>query len=243
MYMIKGTRRSYKPLRRSCPKSSDLFRVLLLFLFILIHSGGSGCLSGPALSQERSFKAGGAAGLNTSQISGDNLRGFHQFGLAGGLFVARPLSDQVTLELQFLFSQKGSRKTPNPEKGDYKLYNLRVNYIDLPLILGYEFSSFELFGGPLVGVQVGDVTEETQNGTIPNANRPGFEPLDIGAHAGLGYELTEQLHFDLRFSNSILPARKFTGETVNNKGTGQYLNRGQYHTVVSFLVKYRLLGK
>ncbi|MFB6257838.1 MAG: porin family protein [Flavobacteriales bacterium] len=237
----------YRPLRRSC-KLPELFRVLFLFVFFLLfHSeGGKRCstpFSGSLLAQDRSFKAGFAAGLNTSQISGDDLSGFHQFGLAGGLFVSRPVSDKVTLELQFLFSQKGSRKTPNPKKGDYSFYNLRVNYVDLPLMLGYNFGSFELFGGPLIGAKVGGVTEETENGSIPDADRPDFEPFDVGVHAGIGYKLMEQLHFDLRLSNSILPARKFTGGTVNNKGTGQYLNRGQYHTVVSFLVKYRVLGR
>jgi hypothetical protein len=194
------------------------------------------------MGQDRSFEAGAAAGLNTSQISGDNLSGFHQFGLTGGLFVARPLSDNWDLELQFLFSQKGSRKTQNPEKGRYTFYNLRVNYIDMPLLLGYRFESFEVFAGPTFGVRVGDVTEENQNGSIPSGGRPSFKDRDVAVNLGLGYSLVENLTFDLRFSNSILPAREFTGGTRNNKGTGQYLNQGQYHTLVTFLVKYRILG-
>ncbi len=194
------------------------------------------------MGQDRSFEAGAAAGLNTSQISGDDLSGFHQFGIGAGLFVARPISDKVELELQFLFSQKGSRKTPNPEKGDHTLYNLRVNYVDMPLLIGYRLQDFLFFGGPLVGARVGEVTEKDQNGSIPQAGRPSFKAYDVGVHAGMEYALSERWNFQLRFSNSILPAREFTGSTVNNRGTGQHLNRGQYHTVVTFLVKYRLLG-
>ncbi|MFB6258471.1 MAG: porin family protein [Flavobacteriales bacterium] len=192
-------------------------------------------------TQDRSFEAGAAAGLNSSQISGDNLSGFHQFGLAGGLFVRRPLSERVGLELQMLYSQKGSRKTPNPKKGDYSSYNLRVNYIDMPLLVSYELEGFRAFAGPLIGARVGDVKEEDHNGAIDKAGRPSFKPYDIGVHIGLGYRLKKKLIFELRFSNSIVPARKHTGNTTGSTGTGRYFNRGQYHTVVSFLVKYRFI--
>lgn len=198
-------------------------------------------LARPVHGQEYAFEAGAAAGLNTSQISGDNLSGFHQFGLATGLFVARPLSEKSELDLQILFSQKGSRKTPNAEKGDYTSYNLRVNYIDLPLSFHYELADLDLFGGPYLGARVGSSKESDHNGPIESAGRPGFEPYDIGVQGGLSYRWTEKLAMDLRFSNSVLAAREHTGNSTANRGTAGYLNRGQYHTVVSFLVKYRIL--
>lgn len=211
-----------------------LFRPLSFLLFLIF-------LSLPALSQKYAFEAGAAAGLNTSQVSGDNLSGFHQFGLGTGLFVVRPITESSELEMQFLFSQKGSRKTPDPDRGDYTSYNLRVNYIDIPLSYRYELSDFNLFGGVLFGARVGSAKESNHNGSIESAGRPDFEPYDIGVQAGLSYLLRDDLRFDLRFSNSILPARKHTGNTLSSPGTAGYLNRGQYHTVVSFLVKYRIL--
>lgn len=248
MFMIKGTKRFYRPLRRSCPKAFRFLRKTLFFLFfLLVHAdgrdGSSSFCFPTAAGQERSFEAGVAGGLNTSQISGDDLRGFHQFGAAGGLFVARPVSDRIALELQFLFSQKGSRKAPDPEKGDYTSYNLRVDYIDMPFLVKYRMEGFDLFAGALLGAKVGNAQEEDHNGPISNAGRPDFEAFDLGIHGGATYYLNSSFTLDLRFSNSVLPARKFTGGTVNNRGTGQYLNRGQYHTVVTFLVKYRILGQ
>lgn len=219
--------------RSSGRSSRDSFVLLLLVLLTPLF----------ASSQESTFDAGVVAGLNTSQISGDDLSGFHQFGLNGGLFVSSDVSDNVSLELQMAFSQKGSRKTPNPEVGNYRSYNLRVNYIDLPLMLRYSFEGFGLFAGPLFGAQIGQVKEEDQNGKILQAGRPGFKPYDLGVHLGLGYRFGEKFSMDLRFSNSVLAARKFAGGTTNSRGTGQYLNRGQYHTLVTFLLKYRFLGE
>lgn len=209
---------------------------LLLFPFFLL----------PFLSfaQDEPFGAGVAAGVNTSQVSGDDLSGFHQFGLSGGFFVSRAISENTSLELQMLYSQKGSRKTPDPESGDHTSYNLRVNYIDLPLLLDYRTESgIDLFGGPLVGVRVGEVTEEDHNGEFPGSNRPSFNPYDVGVHLGLGYYFNDNFTMDLRFSNSVLSARDHTGNSQSAQGTARRLNRGQYHTVVTFLMKYRLLGK
>ncbi len=141
------------------------------------------------------------------------------------------------------FSQKGSRKTPDPETKDYTSYHLRVNYIDVPLMLRYSLEGFGLFAGPLFGAQIGKVKEEDHNGKILQAGRPGFEPYDVEVLVGLGYRFGEKFSLDLRFSNSVMPARKFTGGTTNSRGTGQYLNRGQYHTLMTFLLKYRILGQ
>lgn len=213
-----------------------LDRGVFLILFLLFFAPFSSKAQLP-------FEAGVAGGVNTTQISGDDLSGFHQFGIAGGLFVSRGISEDMDLELQMLYSQKGSRKTPNPEEGDFTSYNLRVNYIDMPILLRYRLEGFEFFGGPLVGARVGSVTEEDQNGSIPDAGRPAFKPYDIGVHLGLDYRLTEAFTMDLRFSNSFLPARDHTGGSTNAQNTGRYLNRGQYHTMVTFLVKYRILGE
>lgn len=194
-------------------------------------------------SQDTPFNAGVSAGINTSQISGDDLFGFHQFGVSGGLFISRDVGDGWGLELQMLYSPKGSRKTPNPEEGDHTLYKLRVHYIDVPLFLKYSLENLDIFAGPQISPRIGSAREEDHNGEFPDAGRPDFEPYDFSVHAGLGYHLSESFSMDLRFSNSILPARKHTGNSTNAPGTGDYLNRGQYHTVVSFLLKYRILGQ
>lgn len=62
-----------------------------------------------AFSQEARFGAAFVAGLNMSQIQGDNLAGYHKAGLTAGIRGITYLNDLWNLNIELLYTQKGSR--------------------------------------------------------------------------------------------------------------------------------------
>lgn len=78
---------------------------LILFFFFITQN-----LSG------QNFNAGIVAGVSTTQVSGDNLAGFHKAGLILGGFVKRDINDQMQLQIEMTYTQKGS---VNQKKTNY----------------------------------------------------------------------------------------------------------------------------
>jgi len=54
------------------------------------------------------FKGSAVFGLNLAQIDGDNLAGFNKLGLTGGVKLGYPIQDNIDINLEMLYSQRGS---------------------------------------------------------------------------------------------------------------------------------------
>ena len=52
----------------------------------------------------QNFNAGVISGISTTQVSGDNLAGFHKAGLILGGFVSRNINSQMQLQIEKRFS-------------------------------------------------------------------------------------------------------------------------------------------
>ena len=91
----------------------------------------------PLFSQQ--FKAGALAGIATTQVDGDTYAGYNKAGLLAGGFVTHKFSPEskwsASFEIRYI--QKGSRKVPHPDKGDFADYKLKLNYAEVPLLLKY----------------------------------------------------------------------------------------------------------
>lgn len=199
----------------------NIYKLAILSSFIL--------LSLTAKSQD--FKTGFSLGVNTSQISGDNLSGFRQFGFYLGGFAKYELDKDKSLQFEIIFTQKGSRKLADPEEGDFTFYNLRVNYAEVPLL--YRFGVHEnivLEVGPYVSALL-SFNEEDENGTFTDLRE--FNRVDVGALFGVSYYFTERLDVNVRFTNSLIPVRSHLS------GSQFRLNRGQYHTAIAFCIQYQ----
>ncbi len=98
------------------------------------------------------FGASVVAGLNASQVDGDKLAGYHKLGLNLGLKSSVYLSDRFDLNIEFLYSERGSI---NP-KG---IEQIKLQYIELPVLLNYMdwlsddemYYRLQFYGGVSVG--------------------------------------------------------------------------------------------
>lgn len=180
-------------------------------------------------SQQR-FKAGLTAGLSTSQVSGDDLGGFHKLGIIAGPSVTAQIKENFWLRMEMVYINKGSRKTPRADEGNV-WYHLRLNYIEVPVLMRFKLRKFYYEFGPSLGVLVKSV-EENHLGILP-FNRP-FNSTEIGFVASIGIDIRERMNFSWRFGNSIIPIRKHVANATFR------LNRGQYNTAFCLMLQYNL---
>jgi len=178
------------------------------------------------------FYGGIKGGLCGSQVSGDRLSGFDKFGLNGGLYAGFNINDKTRLQMEMLYVQKGSRQNAKPDKGIYSSYLLRLNYIELPIILVWRGNSyFEIEAGASYGTLMRNTEVEwDENGLMPGL-KP-FRKYEIAAQLGFNYILNENIRIQFRLNNSILPVREHAG------GATYRLNLGQYNTVLMLGMNY-----
>lgn len=204
------------------------FRHILLAAITLILSSG--------LHAQR-FNGGGFAGINTSQISGDELGGFDKAGLYFGAF-ANVFSETKPYgwQLEVAYIEKGSRKLAKPDQGDFTSYKLNLNYVESYLLFRYAWSrrlNFET--GPSFGVLVRS-REVLNDGNAASRLDDGetFNRTDLSLNLGVYYRLTPSWSINVRFADSIIPVRQHAS------GATYLLNYGQYNEILSFSLHYQI---
>jgi hypothetical protein len=114
-------------------KRSCIF-FLLFFILLAAH---------PAKGQR--FRANLYAGLNLSQIDGDQLAGYNQPGIGGGIQTNVILNGRWEWSLGISYAQQGARK--NSFSGNAALRNIRLNTIEVPLMIHFNEWKFQIGTG------------------------------------------------------------------------------------------------
>lgn len=180
----------------------------------------------PLLINAQDFKGGIRAGIVASQVDGDSYEGFNKAGLTGSIFVSRKFSEHFSLQMEFAYIQKGSRK---PLDDNNTFYAMRLGYVEVPLLLQWHVtSSIDIFGGPSYGLLVSS-EEETEYGVYQG---PAFEKNEVAARIGLSYKLSEQWRADIRYANSITTIRPAP------YAYSQYFDKGQFNRYVEIGLGY-----
>lgn len=215
-------------------------KIFLIFGFFLILVS----------SEAQRFKAGILGGISTSQVDGDTYSGYNKAGLLAGGFVTRDFSSSSKWSASFelTYIQKGSRKIPHPDKGDFANYQLKLNYAEVPILLRYNFSSidsldnnrmkFSLEGGIAFGTLI-QSSEYDASGLIPWSGVP-FQKTDYSIILGLNYFLSEHIGFDVRTEYSVLPVRKGGTASYYQNWTYKFLKPGFYNNLLVFSLRYQL---
>ena len=73
-----------------------------------------------------------------------------------------------------------------------------------------------------------------KNISIPKET-PQYKKYDLGMCAGINYHITDNIILNTRISNSIIPIRPHTS------GATFGWNKGQYNTVLSFVIHYDII--
>lgn len=190
----------------------------------------------------QTFSGNLIGGISSSQASGDGTEGFVQFGVYAGIGAEATINEEWSLHANLMFNQKGARvyKSSN----SIKTYRLRVNYVELPILLDYKYQKFSGQFGPYLGVKINQ-KERTEFGVVENPRQ--FELFDVGIQAQISYQLKERFKLSLAFQNSILPVRPHASQLAyppSNFVLGEWhqkqLDKGQYFTTLMLFLSYRL---
>ncbi len=180
------------------------------------------------VAQDR-FKAALKAGISTSQVAGDTYSGFNKAGINAGASVATKLNEKWNLQFEIMYAQKGSKHIGDQSKGDYAYYIMRLDYIEIPLLLGYKHKKFTLEFGPGYSYLISG-KEYDAYGIIQNALP--FKKTELNGNIGISYTIYTNWKFTSRYTNSLLPIRGFTS------GASVWYNHGQRNNVLSFTLSY-----
>jgi len=191
----------------------------------------------PALAQnkqyfdgEKTFYGGVVVGLNASQVDGDALGGFHKPGLNAGLTVYWHFTPSVALQLELLYSQKGSKGVRNdndPYGGSYfERYGIRLNYAELPLLFHYVLSQkYQLGIGASYNALISgsDTYEGVVAGTYDPAKYP-FNKYFVDGIISLNVQLYQGLMGNVRYQYGLSPVRDYA-HTVPGFSSGNQINK------------------
>lgn len=198
------------------------FKITIVVIFSVIS----------IISSAQSFKGGLLGGMVASQVDGDMFAGYNKPGVQFGGFVNIQFGTKIGGQAELKFIQKGSRKTPNFDKGDYAYYKLSLNYIEMPFlftVMVKKKMKFEVGGGI---AYLAKALEDT-DGYGWFTPDPAFNNVEIPFMIGYNFTLGKKLMANFRYSYSISPIRNHPGNQV------YWNNRGQYNNLISFVLYYK----
>lgn len=192
-----------------------------------------------------------SAGMNLTQVDGDEEIGYKKFGFNGGPSVIMPLGKKknwsVTMEL--LFSMKGSRQKSEYPANDsvvdtvnyYDGYKLDLNYVEIPLLVHYTDKKVIAAGvGFSYGQRVGYKELEDHNnlsGWQEMDSSSTYKNYDLSVLADVRIRVWKRLWLNGRFSYSMLPIRTRVF-SVPSTPTDLVWTRKQYNNVITLRLTY-----
>lgn len=200
-----------------------------------------------------------SAGMNLTQVDGDEEYGYSKFGFNGGPSVIIPLGPKknwsATMEL--LFSMKGSRQkseyaayTDSTYLKDsvsyYDGYKLNLSYVEIPLLVHYTDKKIIAAGaGFSYGQRVGYKELEDHNDgyhyppdgwqTMDSAST--YSNYDLSVLADVKIRLWKRLWLNGRFSYSLVPIRTRVF-SVPATPVDETWTRKQYNNVITIRLTY-----
>lgn len=187
----------------------------------------------------QTFNAGVLGGLSAAQVEGDGFGGYKQAGAIVGGFVNTDFNEKWSAQFEIYYIGKGSRRNPKPDKGDFAAIDLRLNYIEIPVLLSYQYRKLDFEVG-LYYAYLLNASLKDQFGKIDVQNQPfPFKNYDVGGFLGLQYEVIDNLFINIRSKNSLLPIRDFNNQDQNIGVLNKLFNRGWYNLDVNFSVRYQ----
>lgn len=159
-------------------------------------------------------------------------------GFVAGAFVHN--NPGATWQGQFgiQYSHKGSRHLVPRSQGGYRDFEIRLNYIEVPLLVRYNtkrvFFDFGFSGAVLFKVRSWDANGET----TPQE----FKKWEFAMVCGLGYNISENLFIEIVSSNSLLPFKDFSVPMYYPRFLPNLFNRGMYNNLLGVMVGVRVGG-
>lgn len=186
------------------------------------------------------IKGGIIFGGNLSQVDGDRVYGFKQFGFNVGASAIVPINDKWSFSIETIFSQEGAHQKETNATKDFPLpingledtltflsnitnfYHLRLNYVKIPILMHYNDRKLSIGAGLQYGRLVFDKENNRISPVDPNFTLPEYYNLDLFTNKNdfsilgdIKYNVYSSLYVNIRYSYSLIPIRKVNMVFVN----------------------------
>lgn len=204
------------------------------------------------------IKGGLIFGGNLSQVDGDEVYGFKRIGFNVGATAIVPFTEKWSLSIETIFSQEGAYQKGSGSFTDSlpvssltdtcvfgaritDAYNLRLNYVRIPILFHYNDRRLSLG----VGFQYGRLVNSKENNRIEPQN-PDFvlpelyqlsdfsQKNDFSILADVKFRIWKGLYFNARYSYSLVSIRteNFVYYDVNTRELSTD-SRKQYNNTIT----------
>ncbi len=204
---------------------------LVIFLLLFSLEGHSQIIKGQLI-----------AGLNMTQVDGDEVYGYKKPGLQLGLGAMIPFGDKWDLSIETIYNEKGARqKAQYPMLADSTngAYSLYLNYLEVPVLVHFTDKELITVGtGFSWGRLITAREYEHDRQTNTDAQNGVYNPNDFNILVDLRMRLYKQIKFNFRYAYSMAKIR--TREYSTNTGSGSTWSRKQYNNMLTFRLVYMI---
>ena len=166
-----------------------------------------------------------------SQIDGDQASGYNKFGYQLGVTTGLGLSNDRTVSFQMALSERGSRRTFNPDEPSINAFHIRYTSIDLGLLYGKIVNNFFVQGG-IRGTYLISVSES--EGYVPNIAQD-YQTFGVLLDTRANYPLTDHYWVTATFQYSLMSLLNSNVSQVNYLQGGG----GAFHNVLGLGIAWK----
>ena len=178
-------------------------KIHLLLLFVLASTA--------LFAQDPKFGLKG--GINLSKLTNDPLDPDFRLGFHAGLLAHIHITPAFSLQPEAVYSSQGA-KYPDLVNGED--LNLKLNYINIPLLLQYNFNNgFRLQGGPQVGFLTG-VADKVGDVELNSVSSDNYKTIDFSVPVGVSYLSDSGLGVDARYNIGVTNVVEGSTRNIRN---------------------------
>jgi hypothetical protein len=194
---------------------------------------------GLSVSAQR-FQGAVMGGMNISQVDGDEVYGYDRVGGHLGAAAILPIKNwDITLET--VFNQKGAYQNRQYLDSVRQLngkYDLRLNYIEVPLMAHYTDRNIITAGAGFSWGRLVSYKEIEHDGwQQPYSDTVPFNKNDFNVLVDVQLRVYKRLKFNIRFAYSLVPIRERTFTDPYTIDAEPW-TRKQYNNMLTFRVVY-----
>tara|TARA_B110000444_G_scaffold158325_1_gene147992 strand:- start:519 stop:1160 length:642 start_codon:yes stop_codon:yes gene_type:complete len=179
-----------------------ILRISVFICFALVLSDMCWGQTNNANPVEIAFNGGVIGGVTLSQIHGDGYGGFNKLGYNIGAVVEMRRSKSRAVQICVLYNEKGSRRVPNTQTGDFNTEAYRYRYIDIPLSIIYRYENIEATVGLQPSILISEEHDDGDGGGYYTTN--DLYEWDLGWIIGLRTQYGNHTHIFTRLTQSAI---------------------------------------
>lgn len=197
------------------------------------------------------FFGGLILGGDVSQVGGDARGGYNKLGLVGGAFAGLKLSEDLDVQMELKYIQKGSYSTDVENRPVFDPFLIKLDYIDMPIVFAYNLNKININDINMkwlkleLGVSFDVLLKARQEiqGVVVQASDP-WKRVVFNTVVGVRVNVKENLEIGIRAIDSmtsICKSSRYPYSNGNIAYTRRLLGRyGMFNDVLQLAVFWRI---